>query len=85
MAKFYPDSGVELSKFTAKYYDSIMNMASFGLYKRFIKKAINDMNILPEDNILDLGCGTGRNTKLMSSFLNEKGKITGLDISEFFF
>lgn len=80
--KLYPDSGVELTAFVAKNYDSVINISSLGLYKRFIKRAIHDIAINPEDQILDFGCGTGRNAKLMCGYLNEKGHITGLDISE---
>jgi len=80
--KLYPDSGVELNEFIAKNYDKVMNMASIGLYRGFIKKAIKDMNIQSDDQVMDLGCGTGRNAKLMCSYLNEHGHITGLDISE---
>jgi len=81
--KIYPDSGVELKGFTARNYDKVMNIGTMGLYNGFIKKAIHDMGIRPDDQILDLGCGTGRNAKLMCSYLNEKGHITGLDISEY--
>lgn len=81
--KIYPDSGVELNLFIAKNYDKVMNTASFGMYRGFIKKAIKNMNIQPDDQIIDLGCGTGRNAQLMCSYLNEKGHITGLDISEY--
>ncbi|HNS17846.1 MAG TPA: class I SAM-dependent methyltransferase [Bacteroidales bacterium] len=80
--KIYPDSGVELKEFVARNYDKVMNIGSIGLYNGFIKKAISDMGILPDDQILDLGCGTGRNAKLMLGYLKEKGHITGLDISE---
>lgn len=80
--KIYPDSGVELSPFTAKNYDKLMNIVSFGIYKGFIKKAIKDMNIRAGDTILDLGCGTGRNAGLMAYYLSEDGRITGLDLSE---
>lgn len=80
--KIYPDSHVELNEFIAKNYDKITNIASMGLYKGFIKKAIQQMNIQSDDHILDLGCGTGRNVKLMCHYINEKGHITGLDISE---
>lgn len=79
--KIYPDSGVELSPFISKNYDKVMNIGSMGLYKRFIKGAIADMNIQPSDSIIDMGCGTGRNASLMTSYLNEKGEIIGLDIS----
>jgi len=80
--KIYPDSGVELKEFTARNYDKVMNVGTLGLYNGFIKKAINDVGIQPGDQILDLGCGTGRNASLMCRYLNENGHITGLDISE---
>ena len=80
--KIYPDSGIELKPFTSKHYDKIMNAVSFGVYRRFIIKAVDDMDIKPGDSILDLGCGTGRNAKLMASHLSENGKIMGMDVSE---
>jgi ubiquinone/menaquinone biosynthesis C-methylase UbiE len=80
MNKLYPDSGVELTPTVAKHYDSIMNFVSMGAYRSFIHRAIKDMNIQPEDNILDMGCGTGRNALLMADYLSG-GNITGLDIS----
>ncbi|HET58003.1 MAG TPA: class I SAM-dependent methyltransferase [Deltaproteobacteria bacterium] len=80
--KIYPDSGVELTTTLAKHYDRVLNIGSLGLYAGFIRKAIREMRINPEDHILDLGCGTGRNARLMTRFLNERGKVTGLDISD---
>ena len=82
MEKLYPDSGVELSEFTAKNYDKVMNVASFGKYKGFIQKAISDLNIQKNDKILDLGCGTGRNVLLMNKYVSEDSLLVGLDISE---
>ena len=81
MGKIYPDSGVELNPFVSKNYDSFMNIGSLGLYGRFIRKVIAQMKIEKDDHILDLGCGTGRNSKLMTKYLGENGRITGLDIS----
>jgi demethylmenaquinone methyltransferase/2-methoxy-6-polyprenyl-1,4-benzoquinol methylase len=81
-AKIYPDSGVELNPFIARNYDKFMNVGSIGLYRSFIKKVICNMKIGPEDEILDLGCGTGRNANLMRKYLSDKGHVTGLDISE---
>jgi ubiquinone/menaquinone biosynthesis C-methylase UbiE len=80
MEKLYPDSGVELTPTIAKHYDSIMNFVSMGAYRSFINRAIKDMNIRPDDSILDMGCGTGRNALLMADYLTN-GNITGLDIS----
>ncbi|MEN8226250.1 MAG: class I SAM-dependent methyltransferase [Bacteroidota bacterium] len=80
--KIYPDSGVELKPFISRNYDKVMNVGSLGLYKGFIREAIAQMEIQPDDTILDLGCGTGRNALLMKGYLGEKGNITGLDISD---
>ena len=82
MDKLYPESKVEIQGFTAKYYDIIMNIMSFGFYAKFIGNAISKLEIKDEDYILDLGCGTGRNACLMRNYLSEKGFILGLDVSE---
>ena len=66
----------------ARKYDQVMDIISFGLYDKFIKRAVKEMNIRPEDNIIDLGCGTGRNACLMRAYLSEKGSIIGMDISD---
>ena len=79
--KIYPDSGVELEQFTAKNYDKVMNIASLGLYRGFISRAIKTMDIKRGDKILDLGCGTGRNACIMAKYLSDNGEITGMDIS----
>jgi demethylmenaquinone methyltransferase/2-methoxy-6-polyprenyl-1,4-benzoquinol methylase len=82
MERIYPDSGVELSDFTSKHYDKVMNIGSFGKYAGFIHKAISNLKLNPNDKILDLGCGTGRNTLLMNQYLAEDSSIVGMDISE---
>lgn len=79
--KIYPESGVELSPFIARNYDFLMNTISFGKYGRFIHKAIADIGIKPDDSIVDLGCGTGRNAALMLPYLGPNGRITGIDLS----
>ena len=80
--KIYPESGVELSPFISRHYDRILSMGSMGHYPRAIKKAIQDMEVQPEDQILDLGCGTGYNSEQLSEYLSPGGSILGLDISE---
>ena len=82
MDKLYPESKVEIQGFTAKHYDTIMNIVSFGFYAKFIDNAISKLEIKDEDYILDLGCGTGRNACLMRNYLSKKGFILGLDVSE---
>ena len=81
MSKIYPDSGVEVQGLVARHYDLIMNVMSLGLYPKFIRSTVARMGIQPKDRILDLGCGTGRNTRLMHQHLDGDGHILGLDIS----
>jgi len=81
MCAYYPESKVEINKFTAKYYDILMDIITFGGYSLFIQKAIQLMNIKSHDKIIDLGAGTGRNACLMMNYLSTKGELIGLDIS----
>jgi len=79
--KIYAESKVELTPLIARHYDRIMNSISFGKYDRFIHQAVEDMGIQPGEQILDLGCGTGKNEALMAKYIGQKGRITGLDLS----
>jgi demethylmenaquinone methyltransferase/2-methoxy-6-polyprenyl-1,4-benzoquinol methylase len=81
MCTYYSESKVETSKLTAKYYDILMDIITFGGYSFFIKKAIRLINIKSNDRIIDLGAGTGRNACLMMDYLSVKGELIGLDIS----
>ncbi len=80
---YYPKSKVEVKGFMAAHYDAILNMATFGRYSPFIEKAIEMMRIRPQDKILDLGAGTGRNACLMMKYLSgDKGELVGIDICD---
>ena len=81
MSRFYPESKVEIQGLSARFYDKLMNFASFGVYSSFIRKAVRLMNIGPDDTILDFGAGTGRNAMLMNRYLTGKGEVLGLEIS----
>lgn len=76
------ESKVEITGFEARHYDTLLNVASLGSYAKFIRKAIAGMNIQPADRILDLGCGTGRNSCLMAEYISDEGEIVGLDIGD---
>ena len=75
-------SKVEVTGFEARNYDLMMNLITVGTYPFFIHRAIKEMGIQPEDRILILGSGTGRNASLMKKYLSDKGKILGLDIGD---
>ena len=76
------ESKVEVKGFEAKHYDFLLQLGSFRKYGRMLKNAIAAMNIQPDDAILDLGCGTGKNSCLMAEFLERRGRILGLDIGD---
>ncbi|MDO9542711.1 MAG: class I SAM-dependent methyltransferase [Kiritimatiellia bacterium] len=82
MSDRYPKSKVEVKGFTARHYDSFMNIVTFGGYPAFIAKSIQLMGIQPQDRIVDFGAGTGRNARLMLKYLSERGELSGIDISE---
>ncbi len=80
-SKLYPESKVEIQGFIARRYDTILDMASLGLYRKFIVSAIKKMQIKTGENILDLGCGTGRNARLMRTEFGDTGYLLGMDVS----
>jgi ubiquinone/menaquinone biosynthesis C-methylase UbiE len=73
-------SKVEVTGLEARHYDLMMNLITVGTYPFFIRRVVRDMNIRPDDAILDLGAGTGRNVDLMARFLTGPGRIVGLDV-----
>jgi len=81
MRRLYPKSKVETTGFMARYYDTLLDIATFGKYLPFIKQVINIANIKPDDRILDMGAGTGRNACLIIRYLSGEGELVGVDIS----
>ena len=75
-------SKVEVTGFEARHYDLLMNLITAGSYPRFIRRVVRGMNIKPDDDILILGSGTGRNACLMHRYLSDEGSILGLDIGD---
>ena len=72
---------VEVKGFLAKHYGTLLDLVTVGFYKKIIKDAISKMGIQPNDRILDMGAGTGRNDLLMLGYL-EEGEVIGLEIGE---
>jgi ubiquinone/menaquinone biosynthesis C-methylase UbiE len=74
------DSKVEVKGLEARHYDALMNFITGGTYPIFIRQVVRNMAIQPEDAILDLGSGSGRNACLIARYLSGEGRIVGLDI-----
>lgn len=77
-----PRSKVEVGPKEARHYDLFMNLISLGYYPYLIKRVIDKMDIQPEQSILDLGSGTGRNDSFIAQKIGPEGSILGLDISK---
>jgi len=45
-------------------------------------KAVNRLQLLPGNCVLEIGCGTGRNLHLLRQAVGPDGRIYGVDISE---
>ena len=75
-------SKVEVKGLEAKHYDLLMNLITLGKYERFIRKAIADLHLQPDDVVMDLGAGTGKNAELMFTYLDARGKLFALEIGE---
>ena len=73
-------SKVEVTGSEARHYDFFMNTITGGTYPFFIRRAVQEMHIQPNDEILVLGAGTGRNISLMNKYLSKEGRVLGLDI-----
>lgn len=68
MADFYDDRAEEHIKIG-------INMRHYSLFKRMVNAGLK-----PHHDVLEVGCGIGRLTKLISRYLKD-GIITGVDIS----
>ena len=81
MSIAHPKSNAEIGQLGARYYDLAMDIMSLGNYGAFIRDAIKYMEIKPDDRILDLGAGTGRNACEMMKYLSLNGELVALEIS----
>ncbi|PJB78730.1 MAG: hypothetical protein CO090_06225 [Acidobacteria bacterium CG_4_9_14_3_um_filter_49_7] len=73
-------SKIEVKGFEARHYDGLMNLITLGYYPRFIKSAVSFMDLSKKSHILDIGCGTGRNARLIADHLGGDSRVTGIDI-----
>ena len=82
IGKIYPKSRIEISGFTARNYETLLNVITFGYYRRLVIKMVRGMDIDPSDKIIDFGAGSGYNEYFMKDYLSAEGEILALDIGE---
>jgi ubiquinone/menaquinone biosynthesis C-methylase UbiE len=79
--RIYPESKVEVRDWQVPFYDLFLTIITGGHYASFIAEAIRMMKIEPDDRVLDLGAGTGRNARLILPYLSGSGNYLGIDVS----
>jgi ubiquinone/menaquinone biosynthesis C-methylase UbiE len=67
---------------TAPYYDFFLDILTFGMYARFLRRAVEVLDPKEGEKILDLCSGTGRAASWMSQTVGKKGQVVGMDIAE---
>jgi len=67
---------------SAPYYDSILDLITFGQYAKFLKRAVEILAPQKGERILDLCSGTGRAASWVATAVGDKGEVVGLDITE---
>ncbi len=64
----------------ASWYDFLNHFLSLGTDRRWRRKLVRHLDLLPEHHVLDMATGTG---DLAITLVNKKGcRVTGMDVSE---
>ncbi len=75
-------SKVEVKGFEARFYDVLMDLITFGKYKKFIYAALRNIKLKNNQKVIDFGCGTGRNILILNKYAlmnNFNVKFVGVD------
>lgn len=76
-----PDTIHTMFNMIAENYDKINDIISFGTHKTAKFLSINNLDIKPHDNIIDLCCGTGDLARIIKK-IQPDACVTGIDFSE---
>ncbi len=66
----------------SKDYDKLNNIISFNMHKRWKRDTIRKLNIKENSKILDVCCGTGDFSFMLSLKTDKKIEVIGMDFSE---
>jgi ubiquinone/menaquinone biosynthesis C-methylase UbiE len=73
---------IDLFAKSAPYYDSILDLITFGQYAKFLKRAVEILAPQKGERILDLCSGTGKTASWMATAVGDEGEVVALDITE---
>jgi len=65
----------------APWYDAIVRLLSFGGDRDYRRRAVAALRLRPGQRVLDVGCGTGLNFRLLSDGVGPSGLVVGTDLS----
>jgi ubiquinone/menaquinone biosynthesis C-methylase UbiE len=65
----------------APYYDLTMALITCGREKKLRQMTIKLSQIMPGDNVLEIGCGTGTLTLAAKAQVGSSGEVAGIDIA----
>jgi ubiquinone/menaquinone biosynthesis C-methylase UbiE len=66
----------------APTYDFFLDLLTFGLYDKFLKRAVTILSPKKGEKILDLCSGTGRAASWIAQAAGEKGEVIGMDVAK---
>lgn len=65
----------------ARWYDAIVRLLSFGGDRAYRRRAVDALRLRPGQRVLDVGCGTGLNFRLLADAVGPSGLVVGTDLS----
>jgi ubiquinone/menaquinone biosynthesis C-methylase UbiE len=66
----------------APYYDTVLDLITFGMYARFLRRAIEILAPKKGEKILDLCSGTGRAASWVAQEVGKDGEVFGMDVAK---
>jgi len=66
----------------APYYDLFLDILTFGMYGRFLRRAVEILAPKKGEKILDLCSGTGRAASWIVHAVGKNGEVVGMDIAK---
>ena len=71
----------ELFDDTARHYDRITGLLSFGSGGRYRREVLEQAGVKPGMRVLDLACGTGQVAEAAARLVGPRGEVVGVDPS----